>query len=393
MNTMTSQELELLDKEYVCNTYARFDLCVEKGKGATCWSPEGKEYIDFSSGIGVNSLGFCDDDWVKAVSTQAATMQHISNLFYTEPCAKLAKMLCERTGMKKVFFCNSGAEANEGAIKTARKYSFDKYGKGRAEIIALNNSFHGRTMATLSATGQEVYHNFFFPFVDDYKFVDSGDFEQLKAAVSDKTCAVMMELIQGEGGVIAQDAAYVQEVAAYCQSKDILLIIDEVQTGIGRTGKLLTCEYYGIHPDIVTIAKGIGGGLPLGGVLFGEKTEHVLGYGHHGTTFGGNPVACAGGQVVLKKLDDAMLEEISKKAAYMREKIAAMPGVKSVSGLGLMIGIEPDGKEAKQVVQDGIQLGVIALTAKSKVRLLPPLTISYAEIDAGLERLAKALLP
>ena len=246
-------------------------------------------------------------------------------------------------------------------------------------------------MATLSATGQEVYHNFFFPFVDDYKFVNSGDFEQLKAAVSDKTCAVMMELIQGEGGVIAQDAEYVKKVAEFCQSNAILLIIDEVQTGIGRTGKLLTCEHYGIQPDIVTIAKGIGGGLPLGGVLFGEKTQHVLGFGHHGTTFGGNPVACAGGQVVLKQLDDTMLEEISKKASYMREKIAAMPGVKSVSGLGLMIGIEPESKEAKQVVQDGIQLGVIALTAKSKVRLLPPLTISYEEIDAGLERLAKAL--
>lgn len=388
---MTSPELQSVDQAYICHTYARFDLCIVKGKGARCWSPEGKEFIDFSSGIGVNSLGFCDPDWVQAVSGQAATLQHISNLYYTEPCAVLARMLCERTGMKKVFFCNSGAEANEGAIKTARKYSFDKYGRGRDEIISLNNSFHGRTMATLSATGQEVYHNFFFPFVEDYKFVNSGDLGQLKDAVSEKTCAVMLELIQGEGGVIAQDKAYVQAVAELCRERDLLLIVDEVQTGIGRTGKLLACEHYGISPDLVTIAKGIGGGLPLGAVLFGEKAENVLGYGHHGTTFGGNPVACAGGQVVLEKLSPAMLEEISQKAKYMRDIITGMPNVQSVSGLGMMIGIEVAGKTAKEVVQSGIEHGVIALTAKSKVRLLPPLTISQTEIDQGLLALEQAL--
>lgn len=388
---MTSQEWMDLDQAYVCNTYARFPLCVEKGKGAVCWSPEGKRYIDFSSGIGVNSLGFCDADWVKAVSDQAAAVQHISNLFYTEPCIALAQMLCARTGMKKVFFCNSGAEANEGAIKAARKYSFDRYGKGRAEIVALNNSFHGRTMATLSATGQAVYHNYFFPFVEDYRFVDSGDFSQLEAAVGEKTCAVMMELIQGEGGVIAQDPEYVRAVEKLCREKDVLLVIDEVQTGIGRTGKLLACEHYGISPDIVTIAKGIGGGLPLGAVLFGEKTEGVLGFGQHGTTFGGNPVACAGGKVVLSKLNEALLAEVREKAAYLRGKIAAMPGVRAVSGLGLMIGMELEGKSAREVVSAGIEQGLIALTAKDRVRLLPPLTITREEIDEGLQILERVL--
>ncbi len=389
---MTSEHVKSLDQDYICHTYARFNVCLEKGKGARCWSPEGKAYIDFSSGIGVNSLGFCDDEWVKAVTEQAGKLQHISNLYYTEPCAQLAELLCQRTGMKKVFFCNSGAEANEGAIKTARKYGFDHKGLGCDEIIALKNSFHGRTMATLSATGQDVYHNFFFPFVEDFTFVESGNLEQLKDAVSDKTCAVMMELIQGEGGVIAQDPAYVQAVEQLCHEKGLLLIVDEVQTGIGRTGKLLCCEHYGIHPDIVTIAKGIGAGLPLGAVLFGEKTESVLGFGQHGTTFGGNPVACAGGKVVLERLDDAMLQEISEKAEYLREKVAKMPHVKAVTGLGLMVGIAlEDDKSSKDVVQKGIELGLIALTAKDKVRLLPPLTISYEELDEGLAILAKAL--
>ena len=389
---MTSQELKTIDQQYVCSTYARFDLCVERGHGATCYSPEGKQYIDFSAGIGADSLGFCDADWVQAVSEQAGKMQHISNLFYTEPCAVLAQMLCERTGMKKVFFCNSGAEANEGAIKTARKYGFDKYGKEHNEIITLKNSFHGRTMATLSATGQEVFHNFFFPFVDAFQFVESGDMAKLEAAITPNTTAILMELVQGEGGVIALDKDYVQAVAKLCKEKDILLMVDEVQTGIGRTGKLLACEHYDIQPDVITIAKGIGGGLPLGAVLFGEKTEHVLGFGQHGTTFGGNPVACAGGQVVLKKLDDKMLEQITEKADYIWKKLSTMKHVKSVSGLGLMIGIElGDGLEAKTVVQQCIEQGLIPLTAKTKVRLLPPLTITYEEIDQGLAILEAVL--
>lgn len=388
---MTDEEIKLLDKKYVANTYARFDVCLAHGKGATCYSGDGKKYIDFSSGIGVNSLGFCEDTWVKAVAAQAGKLQHISNLYYTEPCVKLAETLCERTGMKRAFFCNSGAEANEGAIKTARKYSFDKYGVERNEIISLNNSFHGRTMATLSATGQEVYHNFFFPFVEGYTFVDSGNISQLKDAVSDKTCAVMMELIQGEGGVIAQNAAYVQEVAALCAARDILLIVDEVQTGIGRTGKLLACEHYDISPDIITVAKGLGGGLPIGAVLFGERTKDVLGFGHHGTTFGGNPVVCAGAQAVLETIDETFLAEVAEKAVYMRAEIAKFSNVKSVSGLGMMIGIELEGKTAKEAVEAGLENGLIALTAKTKVRLLPPLNISYEEIHEGLSALKAAL--
>ncbi len=389
---MTSEQLQALDQAHVCHTYARFNLCVDHGKGATCYDPEGKAYVDFSSGIGVNSLGFCDEDWVRAVTAQAGKVQHISNLFYTEPCAVLAQLLCQRTGMEKVFFCNSGAEANEGAIKTARKYSFDKYGRGRQEIIALENSFHGRTMATLSATGQAVYHNFFFPFVEDFTFVEAGNLAQLEAAVGEKTCAVMLELVQGEGGVIALDPDYVRAVEQLCRKKDLLLVVDEVQTGVGRTGKFLACEHYGIHPDVVTIAKGIGAGLPLGAVLFGEKTASVLGYGQHGTTFGGNPVACAGGRVVLEKLDEAQLALVREKAQYLREKLMQLPHVAAVTGLGMMIGIElADGKEAKKVVELAIEEGVIPLTAKSKVRLLPPLTITYAELDQGLEALARAL--
>ena len=389
---MTSEELKQLDSTWIANTYARFDLCLDHGKGATCWDMDGRSYIDLSSGIGVNSLGFCDDDWVRAVTEQAGKLQHISNLFYTQPDVRLAQTLCQRTGMQKAFFCNSGAEANEGAIKTARKYSFDKYGAGRNEIIALKNSFHGRTMAALSATGQEVYHNFFFPFVDGFTFVDAGDIAQLQDAVTDKTCAVMLELVQGEGGVIALDPEYVAAAAALCREKDLVLIVDEVQTGIGRTGRLLACEHYGIHPDVVTVAKGIGAGLPLGAVLFGEKTASVLGYGQHGTTFGGNPVACAGGCVVLEKLSGAHLSRLRTMAQDLREQLAALPEVRSVSGLGMMIGLElPDGLEAKKVVERGIREGVIALTAKSRVRLLPPLTISDEELGTGLERLSRAL--
>lgn len=388
---MTSQELKTMDNTYVANTYDRFDLCLERGKGATCWSPEGKEYIDFSSGIGVNSLGLCDDGWVEAVCAQASRLQHTSNLLYSEPCALLAKALCERTGMKKVFFANSGAEANEGAIKAARKYSFDKYGTGRDEILALENSFHGRTMATLSATGQDAFHNFFFPFLEGFRFVPSGDLAKLKQAAGEKTCAVMLELIQGEGGVIAQDADYVRGVEAFCRERDLLLVIDEVQTGIGRTGKLLASQCYGIRPDIVTVAKALGGGLPIGGVLFGEKTRSTLKFGDHGSTFGGNPVVCAGGLAVLKKLDDAMLGEIAEKGGYFRERLAAMPGVKAVSGLGMMIGVTVEGTTSKEVVKAAIRGGLIVLTAKEKVRLLPPLTITYAEIDKGLSILQQAI--
>ncbi len=388
---MNSEALKQLDKTYVANTYNRFDVALESGKGATCHTMEGKELIDFTSGIGVNSLGFANDKWVTAVTEQAGKLQHISNLFYTEPCAKLAETLCTRTGMKKAFFGNSGAEANEGAIKTARKYSFDKYGKGRSTIVALQNSFHGRTMAALSATGQDVYHKFFFPFVDGFSFVKAGDFAQLESAVDDTVCAVMLELVQGEGGVIALDKDYVAQVAALCQAKDVLLLIDEVQTGVGRTGKLFAYQHYNITPDIVSFAKGMGGGLPIGGMLLGEKTESVLGYGHHGTTFGGNPVVCAGANAVLETLDEKMLDEITQKAQYARVKIAAMPGVEAVSGLGFMIGITLKEKAAGDVLKACLESGLMVLTAKDKVRLLPPLNITKAELDKGLEILGKTI--
>ena len=284
-----------IDKQYVANTYARFPIELVSGKGALLKDSEGKEYIDLGSGIAVNAFGVADDEWLKAVTDQLSTLTHTSNLYFTEPCSTLAKMLCERTGMKKVFFSNSGAESNEGAIKCARKYSFMKYGEGRSKILTLNNSFHGRTVTTLAATGQDVFHNFFFPFTEGFGFIDANDPDALKMALEDcSVCALMMELIQGEGGVMPLEKSFVAEAEKLCREKDILLIIDEVQTGVGRTGSLFAFQQYGISPDIVTTAKGIGGGLPLGCVMFGEKTENVLVAGDHATTFGGNPVATAG---------------------------------------------------------------------------------------------------
>ena len=384
-------EIEALDRENVAHSYGRFPVAIEKGKNAVCWDFDGKRYIDFTSGIGVNSLGFCDDGWQKAVTAQLSKLQHISNLYYTEPCARLAKTLCERTGMKKVFFANGGAEANEGAIKAARKYSFDKYGEGRSKILTLKNSFHGRTVTTLSATGQDVFHNFFFPFTEGFEFLTAGDLDELKAH-ADGACALMIELIQGEGGVVPVDEWYVRAAAKFCQEKDILLIVDEVQTGIGRTGKLFCFEQYGITPDIVTAAKGIGGGLPLAAVLFGEKTEGVFAPGQHATTFGGNPVCCAGALEVLDRLDDGFLADVAEKGGYLRDKILKMPHVRSVSGMGLMIGIELEtAVKSADVVRAGLKTGVLLLTAKEKVRLLPPLTITSGEMDEGLEALAKAL--
>lgn len=384
-------EIESRDKEYVAGTYGRFPVAIKQGKNAVCEDFDGRRYIDFTSGIGVNSLGFCDDGWVSAVGAQLKTLQHISNLYYTSPCGELAKLLCERTGMKKVFFANGGAEANEGAIKCARKYSFDKYGAGRSKILTLVNSFHGRTVTTLSATGQNVFHNYFFPFTEGFEFVTAGDIAELRSK-ADGVCAVMLELIQGEGGVVPVDKAYVAEVEQFCRKNDLLLIIDEVQTGVGRTGSLYCFEQYGIHPDIVTSAKGIGGGLPLAAVLFGERTEKVLGPGDHATTFGGNPVCCAGGVEVIKRLDRAFLDQVSEKGEYIREKVLKMPHVTGVSGMGLMIGIElENGLKSADVVKAGLKTGVLLLTAKSKVRLLPPLSITYPELDEGLNALEEAL--
>lgn len=387
------EKIQSTDKQYVANTYGRFPVAIEKGKGATCYDFDGKKYIDFSSGIGVNSLGFCDDGWVEAVTQQLTKLQHISNLYYTSPCAETAEILCKRTGMKKVFFSNSGAESNEGAIKCARKYSFTKYGEGRSKILTLKNSFHGRTVTTLAATGQDVFHNFFFPFTEGFAFTPANDIEALKHALEDTTvCALMMELIQGEGGVMPLDKEFVLEAEKLCKEKDVLLIIDEVQTGVGRTGKLFAFQNYGITPDIVTTAKGIGGGLPLGCVMFSQKTESVLVAGDHATTFGGNPVATAGAKYILNKMDDSFLEEVENKGNYIKEKLLKMPHVLGCDGMGMMIGVRLDDSiKAADIVKKGIEKGVLALTAKVKLRLLPPLTITYDEIDEGLSAIEKAL--
>lgn len=385
--------LQEKDKQYVANTYGRFPVAVERGKGATCFDFDNKKYIDFSSGIGVNSLGFCDEGWVEAVTNQLKLLQHISNLYYTEPCASAAELLCKKTGMKKVFFSNSGAESNEGAIKCARKYSLMKYGEGRNKILTLNNSFHGRTVTTLAATGQDVFHRFFFPFTEGFGFIDANDTEGLKTALEDKSvCAVMLELIQGEGGVMPLEKDFVLECARLCREKDILLIVDEVQTGVGRTGKLFAFEHYDIMPDILTTAKGIGGGLPLGCVLFSEKTEAVFTAGDHATTFGGNPVATAGAKYILEKMDEDFLSAVEKKGEYIRSRLLKMPHVVGCDGLGLMIGVRLDESvKAAEVVKKAIEKGALALTAKAKLRLLPPLTISYEEIDEGLFAIEKAL--
>ncbi len=392
MKTMTKNEIQKLDGDKIMNTYARFDLVIDHGKGSRCVDVDGKEYIDFTSGIGVNCLGYCDEGWVAAVTEQAAKLQHCSNLFFSQPQVEVAENLTARTGLKKVFFGNSGAEANEAAIKTARKYGTTKKGENCNKIISLVNSFHGRTMATITATGQEHYHQYFTPFLDGFLYCPANDIEALKGLVSDDVCAIMLEMVQGEGGVLDLDPAFVEAVDTICKEKDILFICDEVQTGIGRTGKFFAYEYFGVTPDIVSFAKGIGGGLPLGGTLFGEKTCDVLQPGDHGTTYGGNPVATAAARYVLSQIDDAFLEEVCKKGEYIKEKLLASPKVKSVSGLGLMMGIEVDSKKkAADIVKEALAGGVMALTAKNKVRLLPPLNIPYEDIDEGLEILIKAI--
>ena len=389
---MDFEEIKALDDQYVAHTYVRFPLALVRGENATVWDPNDKKYIDFTSGIGVNAFGFCDEGWVSAVTRQAGLLQHTSNLYYTEPCVEAAKLLCERTGMKKVFFANSGAEANEGAIKTARKYSFDKYGAGRDRIATLYNSFHGRTVTTLAATGQEVFHNYFFPFTEGFDYLPANDAAAL-SQIGDKHCAVMLELVQGEGGVIPLDRAYVQAVARLCAERDILLIVDEVQTGVGRTGSLYAFQQFGITPDLVTSAKGLGGGLPLGAVLFGDKTEKVLGPGDHATTFGGNPVACAAAAYLLGRMDEFFLDEVARKGEYLREQLAGMHGIKSVSGMGMMLGAElEEGLEAKTVLLEAMRQGVLVLTAKTKLRLLPPLSITWHEMQTGLSALERALV-
>ncbi len=370
----------------VMGTYGRFPVVLEEGKDNVCRDENGKSYIDFGSGIGTSSLGYCNDAWTEAVCTQAKKLQHTSNLYYTKVQADCAEAICKATGYSKLFYCNSGAESNECAIKLARKYSFDKYGKGRHTIITLVNSFHGRTMCTLSATGQDVFHNYFFPFVEGFRYAEANNIEDLKSKIDDTVCAVMMEYVQGEGGVNALSQEFVDAVYEMCGEKDILVIADEVQTGVGRTGTLLAGEQFGHKADVTTLAKGIAGGLPMGACLANEKCAEVLDKGSHGSTFGGNPVCCAAAMAVLETVTaDGFLSEVQAKAKYIREKLSAMNGVKSVSGLGLMIGVELESKAALDVVNAALEKGLLVLTAKTKVRLLPPLNITYDEIDKGLE--------
>ncbi len=380
------------DKNYIMHTYGRYDVALKEGKGCYAYDEDGKKYLDVSSGIGVNSLGYCDEGWVKAVTEQASSIQHMSNYFYSPQTSKLAETLCSLTPFTKVCFGNSGAEANECAIKLARKYSFDKYGKGRSEIISLNNSFHGRTVTTLSATGQDVFHNYFFPFTEGFSYAEANDIESVKAKITDKTCAVLIECVQGEGGVNILNKDFVKEVRNLCDEKDILLIVDEVQTGIGRTGKLFCYENFNIVPDIITVAKGLGGGLPIGACLCTQKLENVMQPSTHGTTFGGNPVVCAGANYVLSVVaNEDFLNEVNKKGDYLKEKLLKINGVKSVRNLGLMVGIELEKGDAHQIAVKCVENGLLIITAKSLLRMLPPLNISYKEIDEAVEILEKTI--
>lgn len=390
---MNSVDIQKKDQQYIANTYKRFPVSLVEGKGAIAKDPEGREYIDFTSGIGVNCLGYADEGWAAAVSAQAHKLQHTSNLYSTQPDVEVAEKLCRYTGFSRVFFGNSGAEANEGALKVARKYGMEKHGEKCNTVISLNNSFHGRTITTLSATGQDSFHQFFFPFTEGFRFVDAGDIDGLRAAVDETVCGIMIELIQGEGGVVPVDADFVKEIEQLCREKDLVFAIDEVQTGISRTGTFLCYEQFGVKPDVVSLAKGIGGGLPLGAVMMNEKTAEVLGFGQHGSTFGGNPVACAGANYVLDQvMKPEFLEEVKKKSEYMRNKLLEITQIKSVTGLGLMLGAElEEGLAAGEIAGRCVEEGLLVLTAKAKLRFLPPLMIRYEEIDRGMEILARVL--
>ena len=391
---MTSNEIKALTGQYIMNTYGRFPVAIDHGQGATLYDPEGNAYIDFTSGIGVCDLGYGYQPWADAIAAQAKKLGHVSNLFYTEPAARLAETLCKRTGESCVFFANGGGEANEGMIKLARKYSFDKYGKGRATIITLNNSFHGRTITTLMATGQEVFHNYFFPFTEGFRYADANDLSSLEAAAGDDVCAVMMELVQGEGGVLPLDYDYVQAVKKLCEEKDWLLLADEVQTGVGRTGTLFAFQQYGILPDVVSFAKGIAGGLPMSGIMANEKCRNVLTPGTHATTFGANPVCAAAGLVVQETLTDDFLAEVKAKGEYLRKGIEELnlPCFGKTRGMGLMIGIAvKDGYNKSEIANKLIENGLLVLTAGPGMRLLPPLVITKDEMDKGLAIMKKTL--
>lgn len=385
-------EIKEKDEAYISGTYGRFSVAIEKGENATIWDTEGKKYIDFTSGIGVNAFGMNDEAWKNAVIRQINKTQHVCNLYYVQPQVELAEALCKLSGAKKVFFGNSGAEANECAIKAARKYSALKYGdEVRYEIVTLKDSFHGRTLAMLTATGQDAFHKFFGPFVDGFVYAEPT-YEDIASKISDKTCAVMMELIQGESGVNVIDKKMVKAIERLCKEKDVLFIVDEVQTGNGRTGEAYAFQGYGVNPDIVTTAKGLGGGLPIGACMFFEKTENVYGKGDHGTTFGGNPVACAAAMSVVERLTDELFTSVKEKGEYLKTQIEKMNGVTGVSGRGMMLGVSvASEKTARQLAEKALEKGLLILTAHDKLRLLPPLTITKNEMDEGLKILKEVL--
>ncbi|MBQ9080623.1 MAG: acetylornithine/succinylornithine family transaminase [Clostridia bacterium] len=383
-------DIQSTDKQYIANTYARFPLTVVGGKGSVVWDESGKKYIDLATGIAVNTFGVADEQWQAAVTAQLTKLQHMSNLYYTEPCAELAQLLCERTGMKKVFYSNSGAEANECAIKAARKYAAEKKGKDYYTIITLKNSFHGRTITTLAATGQEVFHKDFLPLTEGFVHVSATCIEELECALAKYKCAaIMIEVVQGEGGVMPLEQAFVDKVVELAERKDLLIICDEVQVGNGRSGMLYGYMNYGITPDIVTTAKGLGGGLPLGATLLGEKVQDIFTPGTHGSTFGGNPVCCAGALSIMSRIDDALLAGVRERAKYIKNELEGADGIVSVSGLGLMIGIKTQ-KDAGEVIAECMKHGVLVIKAKDKVRLLPALNIPMDQLKEAISVLKSA---
>ncbi|MBQ8372155.1 MAG: acetylornithine transaminase [Clostridia bacterium] len=372
------------DKQYIANTYARFDVEITGGKGSMLYDEKGNKYIDLGTGIAVNTFGVCDDEWIGAVTEQLGKFQHTSNLYYSAPCATLAELLCERTGAKKVFFGNSGAEANECAIKVARKWAKDTKGEDDYNIITLKNSFHGRTITTLKATGQDIFHTNFGPFPEGFLYAEAGNIDAMRELVrSNKCCAVMMELVQGEGGVVALNEDYVRAVEALCREEDLLLIIDEVQTGNGRCGTLYAYQSYGISPDIVTTAKGLGGGLPIGAAILFEKVEETLTGGTHGSTFGGNPIAAAGAISILNRIDEELLEGVRIRSAYIRGLLEGEHGIESVSGMGLMLGVETTA-DVNEVLAECLKRGILPIKAKNKIRLLPALNIPLDLLEEAI---------
>ncbi len=377
------------DNQYVSHTYKRFELAVVKGSGALCRDDSGKEYIDMTSGIGVNAFGFSDPVWAEAVAEQAKLLQHTSNLYYTAPCAELAEILCTRTGMSKVFFCNSGAEANECAVKVARKYAAEHKGEDYYHIITFHKSFHGRTLTTLAATGQDGFHHLFTPLTEGFLYADAEDLEGFETLIRENRVAgVLLETVQGEGGVNAMSADFLRAVERLCRENDIVFMIDEVQTGNGRTGELYSYMHYGLHPDVVSTAKGLAGGLPMGACLMGERVADVLSYGDHGSTFGGNPVCAAAAISVLRRMDGAFLAEVRSKGDYIRKRLT--DAGYAVSGLGLMVGITTE-KPVSEVLAECIRNGVLCLSAKEKLRLLPPLNIPWDLLEKAMDVIIDSL--